>query len=107
MSLTSDQRYALEECGDCTHHRDDHREAPDGTRIGCRFCACEHGPREALQTAVERILARAQDDGVRQAIEWLRAGYEYGTGPDWRERGAEWIAERAAEERLTRQEARQ
>lgn len=41
----------------------------------------------------------AREEGVRQAIEWLRAGYEYGAGPEWRERGAEWIAERLVEER--------
>lgn len=63
--------------------------------------------------AVERILAarasttqdegageverQAWEGGVRQAMAWLRADYEYGTGPEWRENGAEWIADRLAE----------
>ena len=40
--------------------------------------------------------------GVRQAIEWLRADYAYGEGPDWREHGCEWIADRLAEHTATR-----
>lgn len=40
--------------------------------------------------------------GVRQAIEWLRADYPYGEGPEWREHGCEWIADRLAEHTSTR-----
>jgi hypothetical protein len=40
--------------------------------------------------------------GVRQAIAWLRADYEYGTGPQWREDGAEWIEDRLADRRRAR-----
>lgn len=42
----------------------------------------------------------AFEAGVRQAVTWLRADYEYGAGPDWREQGCEWIAERLAEWRV-------
>jgi hypothetical protein len=35
--------------------------------------------------------------GVRQAITWLRADYPYGDGPQWREDGCEWIADRLAD----------
>lgn len=35
----------------------------------------------------------AQEAGVRQAMTWLRADYPYGDGPNWRESGAEWIAQ--------------
>jgi hypothetical protein len=40
--------------------------------------------------------------GIRQAVEWLRADYPYGTGPEWRENGAEWIEDRLAEWRKER-----
>ena len=49
---------------------------------------------------------RAWDEGVQQAMTWLRADYEYGTGPDWREDGAEWIADRLAEHNADRIEAK-
>jgi len=42
--------------------------------------------------------SRSQEDfnaGVRQAVAWLRADYPYGTGPDWREDGCEWIEREA------------
>ena len=35
--------------------------------------------------------ANGWEAGVRQAVDWLRGGYEYGTGPQWREDGCEWI----------------
>lgn len=68
---------------------------------------------EALAPTVARLIAdataerdgllamreRAREDGIRQAVEWLRADYEYGTGPEWREHGCEWILDRLAEER--------
>jgi hypothetical protein len=59
-----------------------------------------------LDATVERIIAdrehAARDEGVRQAIAWLQADYPYGTGPEWREQGVEWIADRLAEHRADR-----
>ena len=55
-----------------------------------------------LEEADERLAqaeATAWEAGVRQAITWLRADYPYGTGPDWRENGCDWIANRLADHR--------
>jgi hypothetical protein len=62
----------------------DARPEPDGPSL-VKFIAAERD--------------EAWEEGVRQAIEWLRAGYEYGTGPDWREDGCEWIADHLTEHR--------
>ena len=35
--------------------------------------------------------------GVRQAIEWLQAGYPYGDMPEWRQSGVDWIADRLSD----------
>jgi hypothetical protein len=45
-----------------------------------------------------QVEAAAWEAGVRQAITWLRADYPYGTGPDWRENGCDWIANRLSEQ---------
>lgn len=47
-----------------------------------------------------------REQGIRDAVRWLRADYEYGTGPDWREHGAQWIEDRVAEERVLRATAK-
>lgn len=47
-----------------------------------------------------KVRAEAWDEGVRQAVEWLRADYEYGTGPQWREDGCEWITDCLTEHRI-------
>ena len=62
-------------------------------------CAWNLIDREERRTTDGRPTPRITgfERGVAQAIAWLRAGYEYGTGPDWRENGAEWIAERMGE----------
>ncbi len=46
---------------------------------------------EHLADAVLPLLDAARAEGAARAVEYLRAGYPYGTGPDWREQGAEWI----------------
>lgn len=50
---------------------------------------------------VDDRASKAWEEGVRQAITWLRADYPYGEGPDWREHGCEWIADRLAEHTAT------
>ena len=54
--------------------------------------------REMLRAHDAQVEAAAWEAGVRQAITWLRADYPYGTGPDWRENGCDWIANRLAEQ---------
>lgn len=59
-------------------------------------CGCYDLP-SRLRKIVDAARADEFESGVRRAIEWLRADYPFGEGPEWRESGAEWIAERLAE----------
>jgi hypothetical protein len=95
---------AICECGHrVTWHHDIRGCGYHGYAAGHR-CPCSLSSDAVVEGIVERATAdaeaRGRDAGIRQAIQWLQADYEYGTGPDWRERGCEWIADRAAEERI-------
>jgi hypothetical protein len=43
---------------------------------------------------LDAVRREAWGDGVRQAMTWLQADYPAFDGPEWRERGVEWIADR-------------
>ena len=94
---------------DCEYHDCPGCEEPHLTRVEVvwtrRLTAILAAPAPDTDALAERVTVLGQvvevpesehyangwEAGVRQAFEWLQGGYEYGTGPQWREDGCEWI----------------